>query len=38
MGFGRIGRLIFEASLMCKNINIVNINDLVDINHLKDIY
>ena len=33
-GFGRIGRLIFRASLMCKNINIVAINDLVDINHL----
>ena len=33
-GFGRIGRLIFRASLMNKNINIVAINDLIDINHL----
>ena len=33
-GFGRIGRLIFRASLINKNINIVAINDLIDINHL----
>ena len=33
-GFGRIGRLIFRASLMNKNINVVAINDLIDINHL----
>ena len=33
-GFGRIGRLIFRASLLNKNINIVAINDLIDINHL----
>ena len=33
-GFGRIGRLIFRASLMNKNINVVAINDLIDIYHL----
>ena len=33
-GFGRIGRLVFRASLIKKNIKIVAINDLVDINHL----
>ena len=33
-GFGRIGRLIFRASLINKYINIVAINDLIDINHL----
>lgn len=33
-GFGRIGRLIFRASLINKNINIVAINDLININQL----
>ena len=33
-GFGRIGRLAFRASLIKKDIQIVAINDLADINHL----
>ncbi len=33
-GFGRIGRLALRASLIKKDIQIVAINDLADINHL----
>ena len=33
-GFGRIGRLALRASLINKDIQIVAINDLTDINHL----
>ena len=33
-GFGRIGRLVLRASLTNKEIQIVAINDLTDIDHL----
>ena len=33
-GFGRIGRLALRATLIKKDIQIVAINDLADINHL----
>ena len=33
-GFGRIGRLALRAALIKKDIQIVAINDLADINHL----
>ncbi|MBK4765062.1 MAG: type I glyceraldehyde-3-phosphate dehydrogenase [Pantoea sp. Brub] len=33
-GFGRIGRMIFRASLQRSNIQIVGINDLLDINYI----
>lgn len=33
-GFGRIGRLAFRTAISRKNIQIVGINDVLDINHL----
>lgn len=33
-GFGRIGRLVFNAAMNQKNIEIVGINDLIDIEYL----
>ncbi len=33
-GFGRIGRLVFRSAIKQKDITIVGINDLLDINHL----
>ena len=33
-GFGRIGRLVFRASLLNANIEVVAINDLVDVEYL----
>lgn len=33
-GFGRIGRLVFRAALTHKNIDIVGINDLMDVNYI----
>ncbi|NER15918.1 type I glyceraldehyde-3-phosphate dehydrogenase [Spongiivirga citrea] len=33
-GFGRIGRLVFRASLNRDNIEVVAINDLLDVDHL----
>jgi len=33
-GFGRIGRLVFRASLNRDNIQVVAINDLLDVDHL----
>jgi len=33
-GFGRIGRLVFRAALANKNVEVVGINDLVDIDYL----
>ena len=33
-GFGRIGRLVFRASLLNANIEVVAINDLVDAEYL----
>jgi len=33
-GFGRIGRLVFRASIQRDNIDVVAINDLLDVEHL----
>ncbi|XLS30744.1 type I glyceraldehyde-3-phosphate dehydrogenase [Flavobacteriaceae bacterium M23B6Z8] len=33
-GFGRIGRLVFRATVKRKNVEIVGINDLLDVEHL----
>ncbi|MFO7657061.1 MAG: type I glyceraldehyde-3-phosphate dehydrogenase [Bacteroidales bacterium] len=33
-GFGRIGRLVFRASLNNPNIEVVGINDLIDVNYM----
>lgn len=33
-GFGRIGRIVFRETLNRKNIEVVAINDLLDVNHL----
>ena len=33
-GFGRIGRLVFRSAMKQKNVIIVGINDLLDIDHL----
>lgn len=33
-GFGRIGRLVFRATLKRPNVEVVAINDLLDVNHL----
>ncbi len=33
-GFGRIGRLVFRASLQHKNLEVVAINDLIDVNYM----
>jgi len=33
-GFGRIGRLVFRSAMKQKDVTVVGINDLLDINHL----
>ena len=33
-GFGRIGRLVFRASVKRENVDVVAINDLLDVEHL----
>ncbi|MDT8348010.1 MAG: glyceraldehyde 3-phosphate dehydrogenase NAD-binding domain-containing protein, partial [Flavobacteriaceae bacterium] len=33
-GFGRIGRIVFRASLKRNDVEIVAINDLLDVEHL----
>lgn len=33
-GFGRIGRMVFRASLQKDNVEVVAINDLIDVEHL----
>lgn len=33
-GFGRIGRLVFRASMENKNIDVVGINDLIDVDYM----
>ena len=33
-GFGRIGRMVFRASLQRDNVEVVAINDLLDLDHL----
>ena len=33
-GFGRIGRLVFRASVKRDNVEVVAINDLLDVEHL----
>jgi glyceraldehyde 3-phosphate dehydrogenase len=33
-GFGRIGRMVFRASLKRNDIDVVAINDLLDVEHL----
>jgi glyceraldehyde 3-phosphate dehydrogenase len=33
-GFGRIGRIVFRATLNKPNVDVVAINDLLDVNHL----
>lgn len=33
-GFGRIGRIVFRATLKRDNVEVVAINDLLDVNHL----
>jgi glyceraldehyde 3-phosphate dehydrogenase len=33
-GFGRIGRLVFRSAVKQKDINIIGINDLLEVNHL----
>ena len=33
-GFGRIGRLVFRASMHSKDVQIVGINDLLDVNYM----
>ena len=33
-GFGRIGRIVFRATLKHDNVDVVAINDLLDVNHL----
>lgn len=34
-GFGRIGRMVFRASVQRENVEVVAINDLLDVEHLK---
>ncbi|MEM1340522.1 MAG: type I glyceraldehyde-3-phosphate dehydrogenase [Bacteroidota bacterium] len=34
-GFGRIGRLVFRATVLRDNVEVVAINDLLDVEHLK---
>src|SRR6056300_1164451 len=33
-GFGRIGRLVFRSAMKQKDVTIVGINDLLDVDHL----
>ena len=33
-GFGRIGRMVFRASLNRKDVQVVGINDLLEVEHL----
>jgi glyceraldehyde 3-phosphate dehydrogenase len=33
-GFGRIGRLVFRSAVKQKDVNIIGINDLLEVNHL----
>ena len=33
-GFGRIGRIVFRATLKRSNVDVVAINDLLDVEHL----
>ncbi|MEP5429825.1 MAG: glyceraldehyde 3-phosphate dehydrogenase NAD-binding domain-containing protein, partial [Flavobacteriaceae bacterium] len=33
-GFGRIGRLVFRATVKRDNVDVVAINDLLDVEHL----
>ncbi|WP_430409127.1 type I glyceraldehyde-3-phosphate dehydrogenase [Kordia sp.] len=33
-GFGRIGRIVFRATIKRNNVDVVAINDLLDVNHL----
>ena len=33
-GFGRIGRIVFRATLKRDNVEVVAINDLLDVDHL----
>ena len=33
-GFGRIGRLVFRSAMKQKDVTVVGINDLLDIDHL----
>jgi len=33
-GFGRIGRIVFRATVKCDNVDVVAINDLLDVEHL----
>ena len=33
-GFGRIGRLVFRTAIENKNIEVVGINDLIDIDYM----
>ena len=33
-GFGRIGRMVFRASLKRNDVQVVGINDLLDVEHL----
>ncbi|HOF46267.1 MAG TPA: glyceraldehyde 3-phosphate dehydrogenase N-terminal domain-containing protein, partial [Bacteroidales bacterium] len=33
-GFGRIGRLVFRASLERENLEVVAINDLLDVSYM----
>ena len=33
-GFGRIGRMVFRASLKRSDVQVVGINDLLDVEHL----
>ena len=33
-GFGRIGRMVFRASLKRNDVDVVGINDLLDVEHL----
>ena len=35
-GFGRIGRLVFRAAQNFKDVQIVGINDLIDVNYMAD--
>ena len=35
-GFGRIGRMVFRASLQKDNVEVVAINDLLDVEHLDE--
>ena len=37
-GFGRIGRLVFRASLLRDDIEVVAINDLIEVDYLSLIH